>query len=81
MRYLTSLHIQVNGELREVTGPASLEDLISILNLKAERLAIELNGEVVRLVDWSSTQLRHNDKVEIVHFVGGGHGGPGSATN
>lgn len=56
-----------------MAGPASLEDLISILNLKAERLAIELNGDVVRLVDWAATELRDNDKVEIVHFVGGGN--------
>lgn len=51
----------------------SLQDLISILELKAERLAIELNGEVVRQSDWAATELRDNDKVEIVHFVGGGH--------
>jgi thiamine biosynthesis protein ThiS len=66
------LQIQVNGELREVAARSSLQDLISILNLKAERLAIELNGEVVRMVDWARTDLRENDKVEIVHFVGGG---------
>jgi len=66
------LQIQVNGELRELEASSSLQDLISILNLKAERLAIELNGEVVRVVDWATTDLRDNDKVEIVHFVGGG---------
>jgi thiamine biosynthesis protein ThiS len=55
-----------------LTGPASIQDLISVLNLKAERLAIELNGQVVRSADWTATELRDNDKVEIVHFVGGG---------
>ena len=67
------MQIHINGEMRDVAGPASLQDLISILNLKVDRLAIELNGEVVRLGDWATTDLRDNDKVEIVHFVGGGN--------
>ena len=66
------MHIQVNGESREVLDNSSLQDLIAVLNLKAERLAMELNDKVIRRVDWEGTVLRPNDKVEIVHFVGGG---------
>ena len=66
------MRIQVNGELREVGEQISLQDLTAVLELRSERLAIELNGDVVRRVEWSGTILHADDKVEIVHFVGGG---------
>jgi sulfur carrier protein len=66
------VRIQVNGEFREVEDELSLRDLIEVLDLRLERLAIELNGNVVRRGDWESRVLNSDDKVEIVHFVGGG---------
>lgn len=50
----------------------SLETLVEQLNLAPERLAIELNREVVRRADWPHVALSEGDRVEIVHFVGGG---------
>lgn len=52
----------------------SLPELISSLNLRPEQIAIELNQTVIRRAQWLATTLRENDKVEIVHFVGGGVG-------
>lgn len=66
------MRIQVNGEAREVEENISLPELVSSLNLKAEQVAIELNQNVVRRAQWASTMLQTDDKVEIVHFVGGG---------
>ncbi|MDQ5844855.1 MAG: sulfur carrier protein ThiS [Acidobacteriota bacterium] len=66
------LYIQVNGELREAKERSSLAELISELKLKSEQIAIELNREVVRRANWETTTLSEGDKVEIVHFVGGG---------
>lgn len=66
------MRIQVNGEFREVDENISLPQLVAILNLKAEQVAIELNQQVVRRTSWAITLLRSDDKVEIVHFVGGG---------
>jgi len=66
------LLIQVNGEPREVKDNISLPELIASLSLKAEQVAIELNQRVVRRQQWDSTRLQEADKVEIVHFVGGG---------
>jgi thiamine biosynthesis protein ThiS len=66
------MHVFVNGELKQLSGTASLAELIAQLDLPAARIAIELNREVVRRSDWSSTMLRDDDRVEIVHFVGGG---------
>jgi thiamine biosynthesis protein ThiS len=66
------LLIQVNGEPREVEENISLPELVAGLNLKPEQIAIELNHKVVRRAQWDNTLLQTNDKVEIVHFVGGG---------
>ena len=66
------MYIQVNGEEREVSLNLSLHELIDHLHLAPERIAIELNQKVVRRTDWPVTRLQENDRVEIVHFVGGG---------
>jgi thiamine biosynthesis protein ThiS len=66
------LRININGEPREVKDNLSLPELISSLNLRPEQIAIELNQIVIRRAQWQGTTLRENDKVEIVHFVGGG---------
>jgi sulfur carrier protein len=66
------VEVLVNGEPREVNPKTSLTELVSILNLPADRIAVELNRKVVRRVDWSHTWLNNGDRVEIVHFVGGG---------
>jgi thiamine biosynthesis protein ThiS len=66
------LQLQVNGERCEVADILSLQQLVAHLNLPPERIAIELNHEVVRRSEWEATILREDDRVEIVHFVGGG---------
>ena len=64
----------VNGEKREVSDGISLSQLIEQLHLAPERIAIELNQSVVRRADWLQLELKESDRVEIVHFVGGGRG-------
>jgi thiamine biosynthesis protein ThiS len=67
------MQIELNGESTTVPEEVSLlSDLILFLNLAAERLAVEVNRQVVRKKDWSATALKAGDQVEIVHFVGGG---------
>ncbi len=68
----STLRIQVNGEPREVEENISLPQLIAALSLKAEQIAIELNHKVIRRAQWEGTTLHADDKVELVHFVGGG---------
>ena len=65
--------VQVNGEAREVPEGTTLQGLVELLALAPERLAVELNLEVVRRPDWPGVRLSEGDRVEIVHFVGGGH--------
>ena len=64
--------LQLNGERREVAEGISLSELVETLKLVPERVAIELNQKVVRRIDWPTVQLNPNDRIEIVHFVGGG---------
>jgi thiamine biosynthesis protein ThiS len=64
--------IVLNGEEREVSAGATLHDLVESLSLAPERVAVELNGEVVRRADWPRVTLEEDDRVEVVHFVGGG---------
>jgi thiamine biosynthesis protein ThiS len=66
------LHVFVNGEHKEFSDGLSLEQLVNELMLPGVRIAIEVNGRVVRRGDWSETTLNDQDRVEIVHFVGGG---------
>ena len=67
-----SLRIHINGEAREIADETTLAQLVSLLQLKPEQIAIELNRTVVRRADWSKALLREDDTLEIVHFVGGG---------
>jgi thiamine biosynthesis protein ThiS len=66
------LQIHVNGESKEVSEDTSLSDLITRLQLPVQRIAMELNKEVVRRSQWETTILKDGDQLEIVHFVGGG---------
>ena len=64
--------ITLNGEPSEIGERAAVTDLIATLGLKPERIAVEVNGRIIRRAAWDSTSLVEGDKVEIVHFVGGG---------
>jgi thiamine biosynthesis protein ThiS len=67
------VRIRINGEEREfVDASLRLNDLIDQLALAAQRVAVELNQQIVSRNDWEKTNLCDGDRVEIVHFVGGG---------
>ncbi|HEV2706040.1 MAG TPA: sulfur carrier protein ThiS [Pyrinomonadaceae bacterium] len=66
------MQVRVNDEAVEVAQGATLAALVEQLSLAPERLAVELNREVVRRTDWAQTTLNEGDRIEIVHFVGGG---------
>ena len=66
------MKVFVNGEEKDLSDATSLSELITELDLPVARIAIELNREVVRRSDWGSTMLNDEDRIEIVHFVGGG---------
>ena len=66
------MRVYVNGDEKDLSAALSLANLIELLDLPVARIAVELNCEVVRRSDWSVTMLNEDDRIEIVHFVGGG---------
>ena len=66
------IKIYLNGERREISTEIDLVRLLEVFSLPSQRIAIELNNTVIRRVDWPQTILDDGDKVEVVHFVGGG---------
>ena len=62
----------LNGSEREFPQALSLADLVEQLGMTANRVAAELNHEIISRDQWSSTKLREGDRLELVHFVGGG---------
>jgi thiamine biosynthesis protein ThiS len=64
--------LYINGEAREFPSPLSLSSLIEQFGMKQDRVAIELNREIVPRDQWVATNLSEGDRLEIVHFVGGG---------
>lgn len=72
MKEAKRVQIKLNGEAQEVSEGTTLLGLVEQLALAPERLAVELNQEVVRRADWPAVVLSDGDRVEIVHFVGGG---------
>lgn len=66
------MRVTINGEDRELPEELTLDALIEQLALAPERLAIERNREVVRRADWPHIVLAEEDRIEIIHFVGGG---------
>lgn len=69
---MLKLNITVNGEQTRLAEGIHVVELLESLGLKPERLAVEVNRSIVRRADWTSTTLAEGDRVEIVHFVGGG---------
>ncbi|HEX7529503.1 MAG TPA: sulfur carrier protein ThiS, partial [Pyrinomonadaceae bacterium] len=69
---IRTLLVQINGESRQVRDRSTLDDLVSELSLAPTRIAVELNQQVVRRDKWAQTILADGDRIEIVHFVGGG---------
>ncbi len=64
--------ITINGEAKEIAREINLTELLRYFSLPDERIAIELNKTVVRKKDWEDIKINEADRIEIIHFVGGG---------
>ena len=70
-----SLELIVNGDLRSLPvapDPATFGKALSVLGVRRELVAIALNDVIVPRAEWDSTPVSARDRIEIVHFVGGG---------
>jgi sulfur carrier protein len=69
------MKLQINGEERsfdEASATFTLAALIESLGMKPDRVAVELNREIVPRDRWAAAHLKDGDRLEVVHFVGGG---------
>ena len=62
----------INGQERELKQIDNLAALINELGMRVDRVAVELNCELISRDRWAATAVQHGDRLEIVHFVGGG---------
>jgi len=71
----TELQLHINGQSRTLAleSPVMVDRIIGELDLRGDRIALEVNGEIVPRTTWAVTQVQSGDRLEIVHFVGGGH--------
>lgn len=69
------MKLMINGrdrEFAELDSDPKLHHLIELLQLKADRVAVERNGDIVPRANWAQISLEEGDKLEVVQFVGGG---------
>ena len=64
--------IQLNGDPYEIIDGTNLHQLLNKLKIQKNKVAIEVNGEIIEKNKYPKLILYENDKVEIVHFIGGG---------
>ena len=72
MNNLNMAKIQLNGDPYEIDNGTNLIELLNKLKIKKNKVAIEVNGEIIESNKYSNLILSKDDKVEIVHFIGGG---------
>lgn len=71
----SALSLVVNGQVRTLDGldaPAPLASVLERLELRQDRIAVELNGEIAPRTKWAELSVLDRDRIEVVHFVGGG---------
>ena len=66
------IKIKINGKINKIDDKTKLSDLVKNLKVTLKKVAIELNREIVDKKNLNKINLKVNDKIEIVHFIGGG---------
>ena len=66
------IKIKINGKINRINDKTKLSDLVKDLKVPLKKVAIELNKEIVNKKKINKINLKVNDKIEIVHFIGGG---------
>ena len=69
---INKLKIKINGKNRLIKRKTTLKTLLSTFKLPMNKIAIEINEQIMDKKKFSKIELKNNDKIEIVHFIGGG---------
>lgn len=75
------MHLEINGspKVLQHADVSTLAEVLAALELRSDRIAVELNSQIVPRQRWAETRVQSGDRLEIVHFVGGGRPGQQSA--
>ena len=72
MKKIKKIKIKINGKIKSITQDSKLSVVLKNLKIPLNKVAIELNEEIIDKKKINKTKLNKNDKIEIVHFIGGG---------
>ena len=72
MRKIKKIKIKVNGKVKSISDNYTISDLVKNLKIPMKKVAIELNQQIIDKKNINKINLKKNDKIEIVHFIGGG---------
>ena len=72
MKKIKKIKIKANGKVKSIPDNYKIADLIKNLKIPIKKVAIELNQEIIDKKNINKINLKNNDKIEIVHFIGGG---------
>jgi sulfur carrier protein len=72
MKKIKKIKIKINGKLSTINDNLSLLNFLTKLKIPLKKVAIELNHEIIDKNNLNKIKLKKNDKIEVVHFIGGG---------
>ena len=72
MKKIKKIKIKINGKFSTINESLSLSIFLKELKIPLKKVAIELNQEIIDKNNLKTIKLKNNDKIEIVHFIGGG---------
>ena len=72
MKKIKKIKIKINGKIKSITQDSKLSIVLKNLKIPLNKVAIELNKEIVDKKKINKIKLNKNDKIEVVHFIGGG---------
>jgi len=72
MKKIKKIKIKVNGKIKSIPNNYKVSNLLRDINISLKKVAIELNQEIIDKKKIDKLILKKNDKIEIVHFIGGG---------
>ena len=72
MKKIKKIKIRINGKMKSITKDSNLSNVLKNLKIPLNKVAIELNEEIIDKKKVNKIKLKQNDKIEIVHFIGGG---------
>ena len=72
MKKIKKIKIKINGKIKSIKQDSNLSEVLKNLKIPLNKVAIELNEEIIDKKKINKIKLNNNDKIEIVHFIGGG---------